>query len=220
MLPVEGTRQPVHGQAGLRTPNDKNRISLRYDRTDRKDTNQSQISGSLDTEEVRYTFGGPIWNVVGSWTTTLGNTKFNEVRAVLRLQQAAHHLQQVGDGRRRQPGPGASRHLRRRRSTRGRPSAARSSPASRARRPSSSSTTSPSPPGATSSRPGSRPTRCGPIVDITNFHDGYWIFPNDIAFDIDNPDELPRPLQRQHWAGWTSRPTSGTATCTSRTPGR
>ena len=27
----------------------------------------------LDTEEVRYTFGGPVWNLVGNWTSTLGN---------------------------------------------------------------------------------------------------------------------------------------------------
>src|SRR5262249_39879941 len=27
--------------------------------------------------------------------------------------------------------------------------------------------------------------------DVTNFHDGYWVFPNDIAFDINNPDSYP-----------------------------
>jgi hypothetical protein len=81
VLPVEGrdNRFIIKLDAN---PGSKNRLSLRYDRANRTDTNQSQFASSLDTEEVRDTFGGPIWNVVGSWTSTLSNTKFNELRAV------------------------------------------------------------------------------------------------------------------------------------------
>ena len=51
------------------------------------------------------------------------------------------------------------------------------------------------------------------IVDVTNFHDGYWEFPNDIAFDINNPASYPTSSTGTS-AAWTSAPTSGTGTCT------
>jgi hypothetical protein len=60
--------------------NSRNRVTFRYDRTGREDTNQTQ-SGSGAVEEARYTFRGPVWNIMGNWTSTLGNTKFNEFRA-------------------------------------------------------------------------------------------------------------------------------------------
>jgi outer membrane receptor protein involved in Fe transport len=60
--------------------NTRNRLSVRYDRSVRKDLNQTQFGSPLDTEEDRYTFGGPIWNLVGNYTTTLNNTSFNEAR--------------------------------------------------------------------------------------------------------------------------------------------
>ena len=53
---------------------------MRYDRSVRKDLNQSQSGTPIDTEEDRYTFGGPIWNFVGNYTTTISNTSFNEAR--------------------------------------------------------------------------------------------------------------------------------------------
>jgi hypothetical protein len=51
--------------------NNKNRLSVRYDRSVRKDLNLSQYGSAIDTKEDRYAFGGPIWNVLGSYTTTL-----------------------------------------------------------------------------------------------------------------------------------------------------
>jgi len=56
------------------------RFSARYSNTDREDHNVSLSSSPLDTEETRYTFGGPLWNVVGNLTSTLGNATFNEAR--------------------------------------------------------------------------------------------------------------------------------------------
>src|SRR5437763_4514103 len=34
----------------------------------------------LETLETRQTFGGPLWNVLGNWTTTVTNAAFNELR--------------------------------------------------------------------------------------------------------------------------------------------
>ncbi len=34
----------------------------------------------LSTLETRQTFGGPLWNVMGNWSSTLTNTTFNELR--------------------------------------------------------------------------------------------------------------------------------------------
>src|SRR5262249_14294611 len=74
VLPIEGRDNPfiVKLDANL---NARNRVSLRYDRTDRTDSNQTQSFGALETEEARNKFGGPIWNVVGAWNATLSNSK-------------------------------------------------------------------------------------------------------------------------------------------------
>src|SRR4051812_11573506 len=44
--------------------NNKNRLSVRYDRSVRTDLNLSQSASAIDTEEDRYAFGGPIWNLL------------------------------------------------------------------------------------------------------------------------------------------------------------
>ena len=56
------------------------RFTGRYSNTDRKDLNVSLGNSPLDTEETRYTFGGPLWNVVGNLASTLGKSSFNEAR--------------------------------------------------------------------------------------------------------------------------------------------
>src|SRR5262249_3970709 len=189
VLPVDGHDNPfmVKLDANL---NPKNRVSLRFDITDRKDTNQSQVSGSLDTEEVRYTFGGPIWNIVGSWNSTLSNTKFNEFRAVYGSNKPPIICNKSGTGGvanldKGPPGTFSTQIY----------------------------------PGATFGCPiftgleGEETLIIGDNFswakdrhqfkagvqaydvrtrdDVTNFHDGYWVFPNDIAFDINNPDSYP-----------------------------
>lgn len=58
--------------------NSSNRVTLRYDHSDKIDKNQG---GPLAVEEARQNFGGPVWNAVANWTSTLSNTSFNEVRA-------------------------------------------------------------------------------------------------------------------------------------------
>ena len=63
---------------------DSNRGYFRYTNTHRRDFNVPGTSpgslGPLNTLESRQTFGGPLWNVVGNWTTTLSNRAFNEAR--------------------------------------------------------------------------------------------------------------------------------------------
>jgi outer membrane receptor protein involved in Fe transport len=65
--------------------NDKNRSYFRYTNTRKRDLNVAGTSpgapGPLNTLENRQTFGGPLWNVLGNWTTTLSNSAFNELRA-------------------------------------------------------------------------------------------------------------------------------------------
>ena len=66
---------------------DRNRVSLRHSRTMKEDQNCSGQGGDgcnsspLWTEEKRATFNGPIWSVLGTWTSTLSGKAFNEMRA-------------------------------------------------------------------------------------------------------------------------------------------
>lgn len=64
--------------------NSSNRGYFRYTNTHRRDLNVPGTSpgslGPLNTLESRQTFGGPLWNVLGNWTTTLSNRAFNEAR--------------------------------------------------------------------------------------------------------------------------------------------
>ena len=66
---------------------DRNRVSLRHSRTMKEDLNCSGQGGDgcnsspLWTEEKRATFNGPIWSVLGTWTSTLSGKAFNEMRA-------------------------------------------------------------------------------------------------------------------------------------------
>ncbi len=57
--------------------NSRNRVSMRFDRARKL---QRGNGNALDTAERRETFGGPAYNLVGSWTSTLTNSSFNEVR--------------------------------------------------------------------------------------------------------------------------------------------
>jgi outer membrane receptor protein involved in Fe transport len=57
-----------------------NRMYVRYTNTDKSDKNVSLGSSALDTLETRYTFEGPLWNVMGNWTSTFSRRAFNELR--------------------------------------------------------------------------------------------------------------------------------------------
>jgi len=61
-----------------------NRAYFRYSNTHKRYFNMAGTTpgraGPLNTLENRSTFGGPLWNILGNWTTTLGSVAFNELR--------------------------------------------------------------------------------------------------------------------------------------------
>lgn len=68
-----------------------NRFYFRYTNTHKRDFNVAGTSpgrpGPLDTLETRETFGGPLWNVLGNWTTVLSPGAFNELRVSYGIDQ-------------------------------------------------------------------------------------------------------------------------------------
>jgi outer membrane receptor protein involved in Fe transport len=65
--------------------NQNNRAYFRYTNTHKRDLNVAGTSpgapGPLNPLETRQTFGGPLWNVLANWSTTLSDRAFNEFRA-------------------------------------------------------------------------------------------------------------------------------------------
>lgn len=67
--------------------NGNNRLSFRHSKTMKEDQNCSGQGGDgcnsspLWTEEKRATFDGPLWSALGTWTSTISNRAFNELRA-------------------------------------------------------------------------------------------------------------------------------------------
>src|SRR5437773_10246303 len=64
--------------------NQANRAYFRSTNTHKRDQNVGGTSpgaaAPLETLETRQTFGGPLWNVLGNWTSTISNATFNELR--------------------------------------------------------------------------------------------------------------------------------------------
>ena len=75
--------------------NSAHRASLRYDRSINVNYNQGS---ALQTVGARQTFGGPVWNVVGNFTSTLSNATFNEVRGSLMSNRPPILCNQAGAG--------------------------------------------------------------------------------------------------------------------------
>ena len=191
-----------------------NRGYVRYTNTHKRDFNVPGTSpgslGPLNTLESRQTFGGPLWNVLGNWTTTLSNRAFNEARVSLWRQQAVDSEQprrrdgrrELLDGRWLQPDERQSR------------------PATFA---------SISYPGATFGatsftglegegnlfvvdnfsiiigrhqfKVGAQVTRSRMFMDVEASHKGRWTFTQDRLFDINDPIQLSGEFQRQHRHG-------------------
>jgi outer membrane receptor protein involved in Fe transport len=79
VLPTGSTDRPYLVKADLNASS-RNRLSLRYDRRVRTDSNLSQDGSAADTWEDRYALAGPIWNLVGNLTTMLSGSSVNEAR--------------------------------------------------------------------------------------------------------------------------------------------
>ncbi len=64
--------------------NERNMAYFRYTNDHNRYPNVGGTSpgaaAPLETVETRQTFGGPLWNVLANWTTTLSNSAFNELR--------------------------------------------------------------------------------------------------------------------------------------------
>ena len=79
VIPVATKQHAIVGKADWNV-NDRNRASFRYTDTILNQTNQSLGGSTLDTLPTRYTWNGPLWNVVGAVTSTLSANAFNEAR--------------------------------------------------------------------------------------------------------------------------------------------
>jgi outer membrane receptor protein involved in Fe transport len=170
--------------------NANNRLSVRYDRSVRKDLNQSQFGTPLDTEEDRYTFGGPIWNIVGNWTTTLSNTSFNEARVFFGSNKAPIICNKSGTGgseelEKARPGtyahieyPGALFGCPIFDGLEGEENIVLTDNFSVVR-------------GRHQFKLGAQVQQVRTIVDAINFHNGFWSHPSDSVFDRNNPATFP-----------------------------
>ena len=172
------------------------RASLRYDRSINMQYNQG---GPLQVESSRQKFGGPVWTVVGSFSSTLSNNAFNEVRGSFLSNHPPIICNQAGAGGSAllelgPPGTFARRNY----------------------------------PGATFGcgftgleaeedlfisdslsflwgnhqvKVGGTAAQVRTIIDSLNVRNGNWSFPTDLAFDINNPNSYP-----DRWSGGLSIP--------------
>jgi outer membrane receptor protein involved in Fe transport len=190
VLPLQGRDNPfiVKLDANL---GQSNHAWLRYDRTNRTDTNQTQSFGALETEEARNKFGGPIWNVVGSWTSTLSNTKFNEFRGVYGSNKPPIICNKSGTGgvaNLDQGPPGTF-------SLQAYPGAVFGCPIFTGLEGEQTIQLIDNFSWATGRhqlKAGAQAYQVRTIIDVTNFHDGYWVMPDaDRIFDINDPATYP-----------------------------
>lgn len=85
VLPSENTNKVYMVKADWNA-SQNNRFSFRHSRTMKVDKNCSGQGGDgcnsspLWAQEKRATFNGPLWSVLGNWTSTLSSRAFNELR--------------------------------------------------------------------------------------------------------------------------------------------
>lgn len=188
VLPVEGRNDPfiLKLDANL---GDGHHVSLRYDHSKRTDTNQVQFGGALATEEVRHTFGGPVWNAVGSWSSTIGGSKFNEFRVAFGSNKPPIICNKSGTGGRgnlrERPGTFSIQIY---------PGAVFGCPIFTGLEGEETlqlTDTFSFITGAHQLKVGAQAYQVNTIVDVTNFHDGLWFFLTDTEFDFDDPTTYP-----------------------------
>jgi outer membrane receptor protein involved in Fe transport len=170
--------------------NDRNRLSVRYDRSVRKDLNLSQAGSAADTKEDRYTFGGPIWNLVGNYTTTLSGNSFNEARVFYGSNNAPIVCNKSGAGGSAQLSKapiGSFAHIEYPGALFGCPTftglegeanivIADSIMMSRGRH---------------QLKIGAQGNQVRTTIDVTNYHDGFWSHPTDRVFNRADPATYP-----------------------------
>jgi outer membrane receptor protein involved in Fe transport len=168
----------------------RNHLSMRFDRTNRIDTNQATVAGALQSEETRMRVGGPVWNVVGSWTTTIGNSRFNEVRAAygsIEQLSVCNKSGTGGSGNLALGPPGTF-------SQQEYPGAVLGCPFFSGLLGETTLQIADSfawGAGRHRFKAGAQAYRVRTILDAGNAHDGWWAFPSDTAFDLDDPASYP-----------------------------
>ncbi len=189
VVPTGADSQPFMIKANLNF-NSNHRLSTRFDWVEREDFGLSQGGGPIDTLEDRYSFGGPVWNVVANLSSTLRNDSFNEFRFFFGSNKPPIVCNKSGTGGTEQLdlGPiGTFAHV-------VYPGAIFGCPIftglegeeniqiidnfSMVR-------------GAHELKFGVQLAQVRTIVDVTNFHDGYWEFPSDSIFNRADPATYP-----------------------------
>lgn len=165
------------------------RLSVRYDRTINKNVNSSWY-GSIVPFEGRLDEGGPVWNIVGNFTSVLGNTSFNEFRAYFmsNMPPVTCNASGVAGQENLKLGEwGTFSHHR--------------YPTLRVGCPIFHGIEGEENLGFIDNfsfirgkhqfKVGGQAIQNRMVVDIANFHDGYWRFAQDMVFDRNNPDTYP-----------------------------
>jgi len=186
--PVKTTDHPfiVKGDYNIGT---NNRISIRYDHTESKNIDSSWY-GSIVPWEGRLNEGGPVWNVVGNLTSTLSNTSFNEFRGYYMSNKppVICNASGIGGQGNLDKGPwGTFSHHR--------------YPGLRVGCPIFHGLEGEENLGFIDNfsflkgrhqlKVGGQALQNRMVVDIANFHDGYWRFAQDMVFDVNNPATYP-----------------------------
>ena len=185
-----GTEDHPYLVKGDLNANNKNRLSVRYDRSVRKDLNLSQSGSAADTKEDRYAFGGPIWNLLGNYTTTLGNSSFNEARLFYGSNKAPIVCNKSGTGGSAQLAkapvgsfahieyPGALFGCPTFTGLEGEENIVLADNLSMSR-------------GRHQLKIGAQGNQVRTIIDVTNYHDGFWSHPTDAVFNRADPATYP-----------------------------
>jgi outer membrane receptor protein involved in Fe transport len=170
--------------------NNKNRISVRYDRSVRKDLNLSQSGSAIDTKEDRYAFGGPIWNVLANYTTTLSNSSFNEARFFFGSNKAPIVCNKSGTGgsaQLAQAPVGTFAHIEYPGALFGCPTFTGLEGEENIVLADNLSMSS----GRHHLKIGAQGNQVRTIIDVTNYHDGFWSHPTDRLFNRADPTTYP-----------------------------
>lgn len=189
IVPTGADAQPFLLKGDLNF-NTNHRLSVRFDRANKKDFGLSQFGGPIDTLEDRYTFGGPVWNLVANVSSAFGNNNFNEFRFFFGSNKPPIICNKSGTGGTEQlelAPIGTFAHI-------VYPGAIFGCPFFTGLEGEENLTFIDNftmVRGAHEMKFGVQLAQVRTIVDVTNGHDGSWGFPSDSIFDQNNPATYP-----------------------------
>ncbi len=186
--PVKTTDHPFIVKSDFNVTS-KHRLSVRYDRTINKNVNSSWY-GAIAPYEGRLDEGGPVWNVVANLSSVLSDTSFNEFRAYFMSNKppVTCNASGVAGQANLELGPWGTFSHHRYPTLRvgcsifhgleGEENLGFIDTFSFVK-------------GRHQFKVGGQGIQNRMVVDIANFHDGYWRFAQDRVFEINNPDTYP-----------------------------